>query len=163
MWTRESCVSLRCGGLIICSINSKIRIILGAVLLTFLFSSVKIPGISRTVDGCTWTCESRRNPSNFSKMPLVSGFSFRNSYNFFLVILPSLYRETCVIYSPLYLGPFVSLDEFFLGCSFWLPLLTAFFFLFSSQTRHCGKTNHQLPRLVGKKLTTVHNHQCQTF
>ena len=47
------------------------------------------------------------------------------SWDSFLVTLPSISSETCVIYSSLILGTDVFLDWPFLGCSFCVSLVTA--------------------------------------
>ena len=79
---------------------------------TFVFRNV--PG---TVLECVCNCWFERNSSNLDRASEMRDSIRLNSWDSFLVILPSISSETCVIYSSLILGTDVFRDWPFLGCS----------------------------------------------
>ena len=79
---------------------------------TFVFRNV--PG---TVLECVCICWFERNSSNLDRASEMRDSIRLNSWDSFLVILPSISSETCVIYSSLILGTDVFRDWPFLGCS----------------------------------------------
>ena len=71
-----------------------------------------------------------------------------NSWDSFLVTLPSISSEICVIYSSLILGTDVFRDWPFLGCSYCVSLVTAANFrLFLNVAIFDGENATQLWRL----------------
>ena len=89
-------------------------------LSTFVFRNV-----SGTVPECIRTCWFRRNSSNLDRAPKMRDSILLNSWDSFLVTLPSISAESCVIYSSLILGTDVFRDSPFLGFSFCISLVTA--------------------------------------
>ena len=87
---------------------------------TFVFRNV--PG---TVPECVRICGFKRISSNLDRAPKMRDSVPRNSWDSFLLILPSISSETCVIYSSLILGTDVFRDWPFLGCSSCVSLVTA--------------------------------------
>ena len=87
---------------------------------TFVFR--KVPG---TVPECVRICGFKRNSSNLDRARKMRDPVLRNSWDSFLVTLPSISSETCVIYSSLILGSDVFRDWPFIGCSFCVFLITA--------------------------------------
>ena len=87
---------------------------------TFLFRNV--PG---TVPECVVICWFKRNSSNLDRAPKMRDSVRLNSWDSFLVTLPSICSETCVIYSSLILGTDVFRDWPFLGFSSCVSLVTA--------------------------------------
>ena len=87
---------------------------------TFMFRNV--PG---TVSECVRICWFKRNSSNLDRAPKMRDSILLNSWDSFLVILPSISSETCVIYSSLILGTDVFRDWPFLGFSSCDSLVTA--------------------------------------
>ena len=79
---------------------------------TFVFRNV--PG---TVLECVCICWFERNSYNLDRASEMRDSIRLNSWDSFLVILPSISSETCVIYSSLILGTDVFRDWPFLGCS----------------------------------------------
>ena len=79
---------------------------------TFVFRNV--PG---TVLECVCICWFERNSSNLDRASEMRDSILLNYWDSFLVILPSISSETCVIYSSLILGTDVFRDWPFLGCS----------------------------------------------
>ena len=87
---------------------------------TFVFRNV--PG---TVPECVRICGFRRNSSNLDRAPKIRDSVLLNSWDSFFVTLPSISSETCVINSSLVLGTDVFRDWPFLGCSWYVSLVTA--------------------------------------
>ena len=81
-----------------------------------------VPG---TVPECVRICGFKRNSSSSDRAPKMRDSVLMNSWDSFLVTLPSISSETCVIYSSLILGTDVFLDWPFLGCSSCVSLVTA--------------------------------------
>ena len=110
---------------------------------TFVFRNV--PG---TVLECVCICWFERNSSNLDRASAMRDSILLNSWDSFLVILPSISSETCVIYSSLILGTGVFRDWPFLGCSSCVSLVTAANFrLFLNVAMFEGKNATQLWRL----------------
>ena len=110
---------------------------------TFVFRNV--PG---TVLECVCICWFERNSSNLDRASEMRDSIRLNSWDSFLVILPSISSETCVIYSSLILGTGVFGDRPFLGCSSCVSLVTAANFrLFLNVGMFEGKNATQLWRL----------------
>ena len=86
---------------------------------TFVFRSV--PG---TFQECVRICGFKRNSFNLDRAPKMRDSVLLNSWDSFLVILPSISSET-VIYSSLILGRNVFRDWPFLGRSSCVSLVTA--------------------------------------
>ena len=89
-------------------------------LSTFVFRNV--PG---TVSDCVRICWFKRNSSNLDRAPKMRDSVLLNSWDSFLLTLPSISSETCVIYSSLILGADVFRDWPFLGFSSCVSLVTA--------------------------------------
>ena len=87
---------------------------------TFVFRNV--PG---TVPECVRICGFSRQSSNLGRAPKMRDTVLLNSWVSFLVTLPSISSETCVIYSSLIPGTNVFCDWPFLGCSSCVSLVTA--------------------------------------
>ena len=87
---------------------------------TFVFRNV--PG---TVLECVCTCWFERNSSNLDRASEMRDSIRLDSWDSFLVILPSISSETCVIYSSLILGTDVFRDWPLLGFSSCVSLVTA--------------------------------------
>ena len=87
---------------------------------TFVFRNV--PG---TVPECVVICGFKRNSSNLDRAPKMRDYVLLNSWDSFLMTLPSISSENCVIYSSLILGTDVFRDWPFLGCSSSVYLVTA--------------------------------------
>ena len=87
---------------------------------TFVFRNV--PG---TVPECVRICGFKRNSSNLDRAPKMRDSVLLNSWDNFLVTLPLISSETCVIYSSLILGTDVFRDWPFLECSSCVSLVTA--------------------------------------
>ena len=87
---------------------------------TFVFRNV--PG---TVSECVCICWFERKSSNLVRAPKMGDSVLLNSWDSFLVTLPSISSETCVIYSSLILGTDVFRDWPFLGSSSCVSLVTA--------------------------------------
>ena len=87
---------------------------------TFVFRNV--PG---TVPECVVICWFKRNSSNLDRAPKMRDSVRLNSWDSFLLTLPSVSSETCLIYSSLILGMDVFRDWPFLGWSFCVYLVTA--------------------------------------
>ena len=87
---------------------------------TFVFRNV--PG---TVPECVVICWLKKNSSNLNRAPKMRDSVPQNSWDSFLVTLPSICSETCVIYSPLILGTDVFRDWPLLGFSSCVSLVTA--------------------------------------
>ena len=87
---------------------------------TFVFWNV--PG---TVPECVRICGFKRNSPNLDRAPKKRDSVLLNSWYSFLVTLPSISSETCVIYLSLILGTDVFRDWTFLGCSSCVSVVTA--------------------------------------
>ena len=87
---------------------------------TYVFRNV--PG---TVPECVRICGFKSNSSNLDRAHKMRDSVLLNSWESFLVTLPSISSETCVIYSSLILGTDVFRDWPFLGFSSCVPLVTA--------------------------------------
>ena len=87
---------------------------------TFVFRNV--PG---TVPECICICGFKRNSSNLERAPKMRDSVLLSSWDSFLVTLPSISSETCVIYSSLILGTDVFRDWPLLGCFSCVSLVTA--------------------------------------
>ena len=115
---------------ILCSLAAedacfRMRVTLGVVLirsLVFTFVFRNVPG---TVLECVCICWFQRNSSNLDRASEMRDSIRLNSWDSFLVILPSISSETCVIYSSLILGTDVFRDWPFLGFSSCVSLVTA--------------------------------------
>ena len=103
----------------------RMRMIVGTILIWFLVLHVSVPECSRNGSGV--------RPYLWVQMKLVKFRQMRdsvllNSWESFLVTLPSIFSEhcvICVIYSSLILGTDVFCDWPFLGCSSCASLVTA--------------------------------------
>ena len=104
---------------------SKERSPVGSWISKLLF--LDVPG---TATEEVRTCGFRRNSSSFDRAPKIRDSVLLNSFESFLVTLPSISSETCVIYSSLILGTDVFRDWLFLGCSSCVSLVTAANFRF---------------------------------
>ena len=87
---------------------------------TFVFRNV--PG---TVPECVRICGFKRKLSTLDRAPKMRDYVLLNSWDSFLVTLPSTSSETCVIYSSLILGTDVLRDWPFLGFSSCISLVKA--------------------------------------
>ena len=87
---------------------------------TFVFRNV-----SGTVPEGVRICRFKRKSFNLDSPPKMQDSVLLNSWDSFLVTLPSIFSETCVIYSPLILGRDVFRDWPFLGCSSCVSFVTA--------------------------------------
>ena len=87
---------------------------------TFVFRNV--PG---TVSECVRIYWFKRNSSNLDRAPKMRDSVLLNSWDSFLLTLPSISSETCVIFSSLIQGTDVFRDWPFLGCSSCVSLVTA--------------------------------------
>ena len=87
---------------------------------TFVFRNV--PG---TVSECVCICWFERNSSNLFRAPKMRDSVLLNSWESFLLTLPSISSATCVIYSSLILGTDVFRYWPFLGVSSCVSLVTA--------------------------------------
>ena len=89
------------------------------------FSSFVFRNVPGTVPECVRICWFKRNSSNLDRAPKMRDSVRLNSWDSFLVTLPSISSETFVIYSSLILGMDVFRDWPFLGCSSCVSLVTA--------------------------------------
>ena len=89
------------------------------------FSTFGFRNVPGTVPACVRICWLKRNSSNFDRVPKMQDSVQLNSWDCFLVTLPSISSEVCVIYSSLILGTDVFCDWPFLGCSSCVSLVTA--------------------------------------
>ena len=103
----------------------RMRITLGVVLIRSLFSTFVFRNVPGTVPECARICWFKRNSSNLERVPKMRDSVLLNTWDNFLVTLPSISSETCVIYSSLILGTDVFRDWPFLGCSSCVSLVTA--------------------------------------
>ena len=110
---------------------------------TFVFRNV--PG---KVLECVCICWFERNSSNLDRASEMRDSIRLNSWDSFLVILPSISSETCVIYSSLILGTGVFRDWPFLGCSCCVfPVTAANFRLYLNVAIFLRENATQLWRL----------------
>ena len=103
----------------------RMRITLGVVLIRSLVFHVCVPECSRNGFGMHCICWFERNSSKLDRASDMRDSIRLNSWDSFLVILPSISSETCVIYSSLILGTDVFRDWPFLGFSSCVSLVTA--------------------------------------
>ena len=89
------------------------------------FSRFVFRNVPGTVSECVRICWFKRNSSNLDRAPNMRDSVRLNSWDSFLVTLPSISSETSVIYSSLILGTDVFRDWPFLGCSSCVSLVTA--------------------------------------
>ena len=89
------------------------------------FSTSVFRNVPGTVPECVRICWFKRNSSNLDRVPKMRDCVLLNSWDSFLVTLPSISSETCVIYSSLILGTDVFRDWLFLGFSSCVSLVTA--------------------------------------
>ena len=92
----------------------------GSWFFTFVFRNV--PG---KVPECVRICEFKRNSSILDRAPKMRDSVLLNSWDSFLVTLPSISSESCLIYSWLILGTDVFRDWPFRGCCFCVSRATA--------------------------------------
>ena len=103
----------------------RMRVILGVVFIRSLVFHLCVPECSRNGSGMRRSCWFKRNSSNLERAPKMRDSVLLNSWDSFLVTLPSICSETCVIYSSLILGTDVFRDWPFLGFSSCVSLVTA--------------------------------------
>ena len=103
----------------------RMRMTLRVVLIRSLVFHVSVSGCSGTFPECIRICGFKRNSSNSDRAPKMRDSVLPNSWDSFLVTLPSISSETCVIYSSLILGTDVFRDWPFLGGSPCVSLVTA--------------------------------------
>ena len=94
------------------------------------FSTFSFRNVPGTVPECVVICWFQRKSSNLDRAPKMRDSVRLNSWDSFLLTLPSISSETCVIYSSLVLGTDVFRDWPFLGCSSCVSLVTAANFRF---------------------------------
>ena len=87
---------------------------------TFVFRNV--PG---TVPECVLICGFTKNSCKLDRARKIRDSVLMNSWDSFLMTLPSISSKTCVLYSSLILGTDVFRDWLFLGCSYCVSLVTA--------------------------------------
>ena len=103
----------------------RMRITLGVVLIRSLVFHICVPECPGTVPECVPICGFKRNSSNLDRAQKMRDSVLLNSWDSFLVTLPSISSETCVINSSLILGTDVFRDWPFLGFSSCVSLVTA--------------------------------------
>ena len=89
------------------------------------FSTFVFRNVLGTVSKWVCICWFERNSSNLVRAPKMRDSVLLNSWDSFLLTLPSISSETCVIYSSLVLGTDVFRDWPFLGFSSSVSLVTA--------------------------------------
>ena len=89
------------------------------------FSTFVLRNVPGTVSKCVCICWFERNSSNLNRAPKMRDSVLLNSWDSFLLTLPSISSETYVIYSSLILGTDVFRDWPFLGFSSCSSLVTA--------------------------------------
>ena len=128
----ETVVMAKFWARVLCSLAAedacfRMRITLGVSLIRSLVSHL-------CVLECSWNgsvpenvpiCGFNRNSSNLERAPKMRDAVLLNFWDSFLVTLPSISSETCVIYSSLILETDVYRDWPFLGCSSCVSLVTA--------------------------------------
>ena len=128
-WKRES-VRTNFWARVLCSLAAeeacfRMRITLGVVLIRSLVIHVCVSECFGTVPECVRICWFGRNSSNLDRAPKMRDSVLLNSWNSFLVTLPSISSKSCLIYSWLILGTDVFRDWPFLGFSSCISLVTA--------------------------------------
>ena len=103
----------------------RMKIILGTILICFWFSTFVFWNVPGTVPECVRISGFKKNSSNLDRAPKMRDYVLLNSWDSFLVTLPSISSESCVICSWLMLGTDVFRDWPFQGCSFCVSLATA--------------------------------------
>ena len=88
------------------------------------FSTFVFRNVPATVRDCVRICGFKRNSSNLDRAHKMRDSVLLNSWDSFLVTLPSICSETCVIYSSLILGTDVFRDWPFLRCSSCVSFVT---------------------------------------
>ena len=89
------------------------------------FSTFVFRNAPATVPECVRICGFKRNSSNLDRAPKMRDSVLLNYWDSFLLTLPSISSQTCVIYSSFFLGTDVFRDWPFLGCSSFVSLVTA--------------------------------------
>ena len=89
------------------------------------FSTFVFGNVPETFPECVVICWFKRNSSNLDRAPKMRDSVRLNSWDSFLVTLPSICSETCVIYSSLIQWTDVFRDRPFLGYSSCVSLVTA--------------------------------------
>ena len=89
------------------------------------FSAFVFRNVPGTVSECVVICWFKRNSSNLDRASEMRDSILLNSWDSFLVTLPSISSESCVISSSLILGTDVFRDWPFLGFSSCVSLVTA--------------------------------------
>ena len=100
-------------------------IILGTIPSWFLVFHVHVLGCSGTVPESVRICGFKKKSSKLDRATKMRGSVLLISWDNFILTLPSISSETCVIYSSLILGTDVFRDLPFRGCSFYVSLETA--------------------------------------
>ena len=126
----SACVTTIFWARVLCSLATedacfRMRITLGVVLIRSLVFHVCVPECSQNGSGMRLYLLFKRNSSNLDRAPKMRDSVLLYSWESFLVTLPSISSETCVIYSSLILGTDVFRDRPFLGCSSCRSLVTA--------------------------------------
>ena len=103
----------------------RMGIILWTIPSWFLVFCVRAPGCSLNGSGENLKLWVPGEIVYFGKSTQMSNSVLLNSWDSFLVTLPSISSKTCVIHSSLILGTDVFCDWPFLGCSFCVSLETA--------------------------------------
>ena len=103
------------------------------------FSKSLFRDVPGTVPQSVRTCGLKRNSSNLDRAPKMRDFVRLNSWDSFLVTLPLISSETCVMYSSVIPGTTVICDWLFLVCSCVSLETTANFRLFLNVAICCGK------------------------
>ena len=92
-----------------------------------------VPGFLCRTSGKLTSLWAQKNSSKFDQVPCIRLSVLLNSYDKFLITCLSISFKSCVIYSSLVLGTFLSRNKLLLGCSSWpSSLRVAKFFLFLS-------------------------------
>ena len=113
-------------GLIDWGFHFRVDISLGTIPICFFFFSTfvfrDVPG---TVPECVRIYGFKKNSSNSDRGPKMRESVLLSSWDSFLVTLPSISSETCVIWFSLTLGTKVFRNGSFRGCSSTVSLVTA--------------------------------------
>ena len=89
------------------------------------FSKFVFWNVLRTVPECVRICGLKKNSAKLDRAHKMRDSVLLNSWDSFLMTLPSISSEICLIYSSLILGTDVFRDWPFLGCSSCVSLVTA--------------------------------------
>ena len=100
-------------------------IILGTIPSWFLGFHVRVLGCPGTVPESVRICGFKKKSSKLDRARKMRGSVLLISWDNFVLTLPSISSETCVLYSSLILGTDVFRDSPFRGCSFYVSLETA--------------------------------------